>query len=176
MKNPVIERELIGVLRSGKAVAMQLLPAAACALLVLLRWPTAGQVDLGGSQARQVFQLFGYGLLTAILLLVPAFPATSIVRELTLLTGGVAGRRVCAVVGSGDNGGDALWAATFLKRRGASAAAVLLNPERTHAVALAAFRKAGGRVVESVPAAVDLVIDGVVGISGSGPLRPNAAG
>ncbi len=101
--------------------------------------------------------------------------ATSIVRELTLLTGGVAGRRVCAVVGSGDNGGDALWAATFLKRRGASAAAVLLNPERTHAVALAAFRKAGGRVVESVPAAVDLVIDGVVGISGSGPLRPNAA-
>jgi len=101
--------------------------------------------------------------------------ATSIVRELTLLTGGVAGRRVCAVVGSGDNGGDALWAATFLKRRGASAAAILLNPERTHAVALAAFRKAGGRVVESVPAAVDLVIDGVVGISGSGPLRPNAA-
>ena len=101
--------------------------------------------------------------------------ATSIVCELTLLTGGVAGRRVCAVVGSGDNGGDALWAATFLKRRGASAAAILLNPERTHAVALAAFRKAGGRVVESVPAAVDLVIDGVVGISGSGPLRPNAA-
>jgi ABC-type transport system involved in multi-copper enzyme maturation permease subunit len=81
MMNPVIERELIGVLRSGKAVAMQLVPAAACALLVLLRWPTSGQVDLGGSQSRQVFQLFGYGLLTAILLLVPAFPATSIVRE-----------------------------------------------------------------------------------------------
>ena len=81
MKNPVIERELIGVLRSGKAVAMQLLPAVACALLVLLRWPSAGQVDLGGTQARQVFQLFGYGLLTAILLLVPAFPATSLVRE-----------------------------------------------------------------------------------------------
>jgi NAD(P)H-hydrate repair Nnr-like enzyme with NAD(P)H-hydrate epimerase domain len=29
--------------------------------------------------------------------------------------------------------------------------------------------------VQSVPAATDLVIDGVVGISGSGPLRPNAA-
>lgn len=81
MKNPVVERELIGVLRSGKAVAMQLLPAIACTLLVLLRWPAAGQVDVGGSQSRQVFQLFGYGLLTAILLLVPAFPATSIVRE-----------------------------------------------------------------------------------------------
>ena len=101
--------------------------------------------------------------------------ATAIARELTVLTGGVAGRRVCAVVGSGDNGGDALWAATFLIRRGASSSAVLLNPERTHPAALAAFRKAGGRVVESIPAATDLVIDGIVGISGSGPLRPNAA-
>ena len=101
--------------------------------------------------------------------------ATAIVRELVLLTGGISGRRVCAVVGSGDNGGDALWAATFLRRRGAAAAAVLLNPERTHKAALAAFTRAGGRVVESVPAATDLVIDGVVGISGSGPLRPDAA-
>jgi ADP-dependent NAD(P)H-hydrate dehydratase / NAD(P)H-hydrate epimerase len=101
--------------------------------------------------------------------------ATAIARELVVLTGGIAGRRICAVVGSGDNGGDALWAATFLRRRGAAAAAVLLKPERTHKAALAAFRKAGGRVVETVPAATDLVIDGVVGISGSGPLRPNAA-
>ncbi len=90
-------------------------------------------------------------------------------------TGGVVGRRICAVVGSGDNGGDALWAATFLRRRGASAAAVLLNPERTHVKAIAAFTRAGGRIVESVPSATDLVIDGVVGISGTGPLRPNAA-
>ncbi|KZS75675.1 bifunctional ADP-dependent (S)-NAD(P)H-hydrate dehydratase/NAD(P)H-hydrate epimerase [Mycobacterium kansasii] len=101
--------------------------------------------------------------------------ATEIIRELTDRTGGVAGRRVCAVVGSGDNGGDALWAATFLRRRGASARAVLLNPERTHRKALTAFTKAGGRIVEKVPAATDLVIDGVVGISGSGPLRPAAA-
>lgn len=101
--------------------------------------------------------------------------ATQIIAELTARTGGVAGRRVCAVVGSGDNGGDALWAATFVRRRGAAADAVLLNPERTHAKGLAAFRRAGGRVVESVPAATDLVIDGVVGISGSGPLRPAAA-
>ncbi|WP_062541889.1 bifunctional ADP-dependent NAD(P)H-hydrate dehydratase/NAD(P)H-hydrate epimerase, partial [Mycobacterium celatum] len=86
-----------------------------------------------------------------------------------------AGRRVCAVVGSGDNGGDALWAATFLRRRGAAADAILLNPERAHRKGLAAFRKSGGRVVESVSAATDLVIDGVVGISGSGPLRPAAA-
>ena len=54
--------------------------------------------------------------------------ATAIARELVARTGGIAGRQVCAVVGSGDNGGDALWASTFLRRRGASAAAVLLNP------------------------------------------------
>ena len=101
--------------------------------------------------------------------------ATAIARELRARTGGVAGRHVCAVVGSGDNGGDALWASTFLRRRGAAASAVLLNPERTHRTALAAFTKAGGRVVETVPTTSDLVIDGVVGISGTGPLRPNAA-
>jgi hydroxyethylthiazole kinase-like uncharacterized protein yjeF len=101
--------------------------------------------------------------------------AIEIIRELTVRTGGVAGRRVCAVVGSGDNGGDALWAATFLRRRGTAADAVLLNPDRTHRKGLAAFRKAGGRIVESISATTDLVIDGVVGISGSGPLRPAAA-
>lgn len=101
--------------------------------------------------------------------------ATAIIRELVARTGGVAGRRVCAVVGSGDNGGDALWAATFLRRRGAAADAVLLNPDKAHRKGLAAFRKAGGRVVETIDPTTDLVIDGVVGISGSGPLRPAAA-
>ncbi|KUH95593.1 bifunctional ADP-dependent NAD(P)H-hydrate dehydratase/NAD(P)H-hydrate epimerase [Mycobacterium sp. IS-3022] len=101
--------------------------------------------------------------------------AVAIARELTLRTGGISGRRVCAVVGSGDNGGDALWAATFLRRRGAAADAILLNPDRTHGTALAAFTGARGRIVEKVPAETDLVIDGVVGISGTGPLRPNAA-
>ena len=101
--------------------------------------------------------------------------ATAIIAELIARTGGVAGRRVCAVVGSGDNGGDALWAATFLRRRGAAADAILLKPDRTHQKGLAAFRKAGGRIVDRVAATTDLVIDGVVGISGSGPLRPDAA-
>ncbi|CAM4131002.1 Nicotinamide nucleotide repair protein [Mycobacterium basiliense] len=101
--------------------------------------------------------------------------ATAIIGELQARTGAVAGRRVCAVVGSGDNGGDALWAATFLRRRGVAADAVLLNPERTHPKALAAFVSAGGRVIESVSPTTDFVIDGVVGISGSGPLRPAAA-
>jgi ADP-dependent NAD(P)H-hydrate dehydratase / NAD(P)H-hydrate epimerase len=101
--------------------------------------------------------------------------AVALLRELTERTGGVVGRRVCAVVGSGDNGGDALWAATFLRRRGVDASAILLKPEGAHAEGLAAFRASGGRVVDGVPADADLVIDGVVGISGSGPLRPGAA-
>lgn len=102
--------------------------------------------------------------------------ANAVIGELTAHTGGVTGRRIAAVVGSGDNGGDALWAATFLRRRGAAADAVLLSPERTHAKALAAFTKAGGRVVPAVSPGTDLVLDGVVGISGRGALRPNAAG
>jgi len=101
--------------------------------------------------------------------------ATQILGELTARTGGIAGRRVCAIVGSGGNGGDALWAATFVRRRGAAADAVLLNPAHTHPKGLAAFLKAGGRVVDRVSPTADLVIDGVVGISGAGPLRPAAA-
>jgi hydroxyethylthiazole kinase-like uncharacterized protein yjeF len=101
--------------------------------------------------------------------------AAAIARELAARTGSLVGRRVCAVVGSGDNGGDALWACVYLRRRGVAASAILLSPERTHPAALAAFNRAGGRVVGSVPAETDLVIDGVVGISGSGPLRPAAA-
>ncbi|WP_067970123.1 bifunctional ADP-dependent NAD(P)H-hydrate dehydratase/NAD(P)H-hydrate epimerase [Mycolicibacter icosiumassiliensis] len=101
--------------------------------------------------------------------------ATAIARELAARTGVVAGRQLCAVVGSGDNGGDALWAATLLRRRGVAASAVLLDPERAHAKGLAAFQRAGGRIVDTVPSATDLVIDGVVGISGRGPLRPHAA-
>ena len=101
--------------------------------------------------------------------------AGAIARELQSNTGAVAGRRVCAVVGSGDNGGDALWAATLLRRRGVSTSAVVLNPERVHGAALAAFRRAGGPIVQSVPEATDLVLDGVVGISAKGSLRPDAA-
>lgn len=115
-------------------------------------------------------------LQTGVLMRRAAFAlAAAVAAELRRRTGGVAGRVVCAVVGSGDNGGDALWAATFLRRRGTGGYAVLLDPGRTHPRALAAFRAAGGRVVAAVPDGTDLVIDGVVGISGTGPLRQGAA-
>ncbi|NMO02408.1 NAD(P)H-hydrate dehydratase [Gordonia sp. TBRC 11910] len=90
-------------------------------------------------------------------------------------TGGCYGRGVGLVVGAGDNGGDALFAGALLARRGVSVCAVLLNPERAHPAGLAALRRSGGRVVERLPATMDAVVDGVVGIGGHGPLRESAA-
>jgi ABC-type transport system involved in multi-copper enzyme maturation permease subunit len=79
--NPIIHRELLEVLRTRKAIALQLGLGLVCALLVLIRWPTGDVADLDGSRSLQVLQVFGYGLLAGIVLLVPAFPATSLVRE-----------------------------------------------------------------------------------------------
>jgi len=112
------------------------------------------------------------------------------------LLGRVYGRRVVLLVGSGDNGGDALYAGARLARRGAGVVALLLSAERTHAGGLAALRRAGGRVVpvasgdagagtdarasgftavEEAVLRADLVLDGIVGIGGKGGLRPEAA-
>ncbi|MFB8078447.1 NAD(P)H-hydrate dehydratase [Streptomyces sp. NPDC056013] len=94
--------------------------------------------------------------------------------------GRVYGARVALLVGSGDNGGDALYAGARLARRGAGVTAVLLG-DRAHEGGLAALRAAGGRVVDSAHddpfeplAAADLVLDGITGIGGRGGLRPDA--
>jgi ABC-type transport system involved in multi-copper enzyme maturation permease subunit len=79
--NPIIRRELVELLRTRKALALQAGLAIACALLVLVRWPTGGQADLTGAHALEVLRIFGYGLLAGVLLLAPAFPAASLVRE-----------------------------------------------------------------------------------------------
>ena len=81
MSNPIVERELVGILRTRRAFVTQVGVAVLVSLLVLLRWPTDARADLSGSQAQQVFRIFGYGLTMILVLLVPAFPATSIVRE-----------------------------------------------------------------------------------------------
>ncbi|CAM3989813.1 NAD(P)H-hydrate dehydratase [Kibdelosporangium persicum] len=83
-------------------------------------------------------------------------------------------KRVLLLVGAGNNGGDALWAGAFLRRRGIAVDAILLKPERAHEEGLRAFRAAGGRIVTG-PGPADVVIDGIVGISGKGALRPAAA-
>lgn len=84
------------------------------------------------------------------------------------------GARVVLLIGSGDNGGDSLYAGARLARRGAQVIAVLLS-DHAHAEGLTALQAAGGRVgsTDDIPAA-DVVIDGIVGIGGRPGLRPEA--
>ena len=93
------------------------------------------------------------------------------------LLGSAYGRRVLLLVGSGDNGGDALYAGALLARRGCQVEAWLLS-DRAHEAGVAALRAAGGRVVRSsvrqgAPSSArpDVVVDGIVGIGGRAGLR-----
>jgi hydroxyethylthiazole kinase-like uncharacterized protein yjeF len=105
--------------------------------------------------------------------------AAGLARRCALLLTRVYGSRVLLLVGAGNNGGDALYAGATLARRGAAVVALLLAPERAHGGGLAALRAAGGTVTADLAAAVarppDLVLDGIVGIGGSGGLREPAA-
>lgn len=115
--------------------------------------------------------------------------------------GRVTGARAVLLVGSGNNGGDALHAGAYLARRGVEVLAVLTG-EHAHAGGLAALLDAGGRVevlvgspddttrpdrphdhldphvagrVAAQVARADVVLDGLVGIGARGPLRGVAA-
>jgi hydroxyethylthiazole kinase-like uncharacterized protein yjeF len=100
------------------------------------------------------------------------------------LLGHVYGRRVLVAAGSGDNGGDALYAGALLSARGAQVLALTLS-DQVHPGGAAALRAAGGRVepyaggdrqlVGAGGTSLDLVVDGIVGIGGTGGLRPAAA-
>ena len=89
----------------------------------------------------------------------------------------VYGSRVVVLAGSGDNGGDALYAGARLARRGARVVAIAAS-ERIHQQGAAALTAAGGQLTQAgdpgVPAeidAADLVLDGLLGIGGRGGLR-----
>lgn len=105
--------------------------------------------------------------------------ATGLATVCLRLLGRAHGARVTALVGAGDNGGDALFAGAHLAGRGVRVTAVLLDPGRAHPAGLAALRRAGGRVAGPDGATgldrADLVLDGIVGIGGRGGLRPAAA-
>lgn len=139
---------------------------------------------------RAVFELVGEPLLMRRAAFGVAVVVRRMLGEQARGRAGTAGRRVVLLVGAGNNGGDALWAGTFLRRRGIAVTAVLLSPERAHPAGLAAFRRSGGRVCDASKGAVagvsrddldgvlgsaDVVVDGIVGLSGRGPLRPAAA-
>ncbi|MEV5257116.1 NAD(P)H-hydrate dehydratase [Streptomyces anulatus] len=98
--------------------------------------------------------------------------------DLLRRNGRVYGSRVLLLVGSGDNGGDALYAGARLARRGAGVRALLLAPDRAHRGGLAALLAAGGQVVDGPDGlgVLDLVVDGITGIGGRGGLREDATG
>lgn len=112
-----------------------------------------------------------------------AFGLAGHARRMLAEQGRVAGARVVLLVGAGNNGGDALWAGVELRRRGVGVTAVLLDPERAHGPGCTALGRAGGRLLgvdgdaaRAGARAADLVLDGIVGISGRGGLREPAAG
>ena len=78
------------------------------------------------------------------------------------------GRRVALLVGSGNNGGDALFAGAFLRRRGMRVTAILTDRAKAHQGGLAALVRSGGRVllhddpaVKTVVGQADVIIDGL---------------
>jgi len=94
------------------------------------------------------------------------------------------GASVTVLAGKGNNGGDGLFAAAFLARRGMRTTAVLAAPE-VHPEALAAFTAAGGRTLSLEPgnaeelavmcAGDDAIIDALLGTGARGGLRGAAA-
>lgn len=79
--------------------------------------------------------------------------------------GAVYGRRVLGLIGKGNNGGDTLWALSFLAARGVSTTAVACNTttDQLHPEALDVFQRAGGRIASHIHADTEVVIDGVFG-------------
>jgi hydroxyethylthiazole kinase-like uncharacterized protein yjeF len=105
--------------------------------------------------------------------------ATALARRCADLLGGCYGSRVVLLVGSGGNGGDALYAGARLARRGARVDALLVS-DHALAPAVDALHEAGGRSrpaadVDGLLGAADLVVDGMVGIGATGELRPAMA-
>jgi len=94
----------------------------------------------------------------------------------------VAGAHVLALIGSGSNGGDALHAAAHLATAGARVDLLLLAGT-ADGEALDHARSAGAAVIPSEDQdrlhewgrSADLLLDGIVGIGGRGPLREPAA-
>lgn len=110
--------------------------------------------------------------------------ANTVVRELQHRGLRPYGSSVAVLAGKGNNGGDGLFAAALLARRGLRATAVLTAGE-AHPAALAAFRAAGGRdtaltagnatALAAGAAGSHVVIDAVLGTGARGGLHGTAA-
>lgn len=79
--NPVFVKELQQRMRSWQTQAAIVAVAIASCTLVLLRWPTDDRVDLVSQAATLIFRPLVFTLAISVMMLVPAFPATSLVSE-----------------------------------------------------------------------------------------------
>ncbi|MEV7131437.1 NAD(P)H-hydrate epimerase [Arthrobacter sp. NPDC093128] len=130
------------------------------------------QASLGAGTGAVLMQRAAYGL------------ANAVVRELAVRGIRRYGASVAVLAGKGNNGGDGLFAAAFLAGRGMRTTAVLTAGE-AHPEGLAAFERAGGRVLTltdhnagelaAATARADVVIDAVLGTDARGGLRGAAA-
>lgn len=105
--------------------------------------------------------------------------ASVVAREVRTRRGALRGARIVVVAGSGNNGGDALFAGARLARRGVRVSAWRPG-SGVHEAGWRAFRAAGGRELDAPGAAealvaTDLVVDGVTGIGGQAGLRAPVA-
>ncbi|MET3809537.1 NAD(P)H-hydrate epimerase [Arthrobacter sp. UYEF3] len=110
--------------------------------------------------------------------------ANTVIRELQGRGLRPYGSSVTVLAGKGNNGGDGLYAAALLARRGLRTTAVL-TAGQAHPAGLEAFRAAGGRVTSlagadarelaAEAARADAVIDAVLGTGARGGLRGAAA-
>lgn len=128
---------------------------------------------LGSGAGAVLMQRAAYGL------------ANAVIHELRGRGRRLYGSSVAVLAGKGNNGGDGLFAAALLARRGMRTTAVL-TAGVAHDAGLAAFRRAGGHAVEltrdnvaelaAAAGSADVVIDAVLGTGAQGGLRGPAAG
>ncbi len=102
--------------------------------------------------------------------------AFALATHAATLLPGVYGSSVALLIGTGNNGGDALYAGAGLARQGVRVRALLLDPHVAHREGLAALLAAGGRIGSAADiGTADLVIDGLLGIGGRPGLKGLAA-
>lgn len=78
----IAEREIPAIMRNRQTIWVLLAVAATFALTILFKWPSSGISDLSGAQPRAAFRSLAIAMLTAVVLIVPAFPATGLVKEI----------------------------------------------------------------------------------------------
>ena len=142
-----------------------------------VRWDDAATVSSGELRRADAEAQQRFGIAPVQLMEIAAWQAARFIDE---FVGGVAGKRVAVVAGSGNNGGDALCAARFLLQRGASIAASIVAARDSHSLAAQHARTLSllGVSLEDaskgIDQAADLILDGLFGTGVHPPLREPA--